>query len=145
MYIRRRVNRGAYKSSPFKLMNMLQFAEICYSCFGKTTPSGQMHIVWQELRRRMKPIGRAVPVRPLVELSVDDMRDLELQALKMGVELVLPDHFVSPRKHVMELATISPRTFPVDTSITPEIEVPTQSSNPKLSRFLIAINNLRGD
>ena len=87
IYIRRSPDRSFEAGSYYRKLNMLQFAKIAHSNYGKTF---EEHIA--SMQERMKPVGRTVKPRT-IELSERDLLLLKLQMLRKGVKrLYLPEY-----------------------------------------------------
>ena len=87
IYIRRSPDRSFEAGSYYRKLNMLQFAKIAHSNYGK---SFEEHI--ESMRERMKPVGRTAKPRT-IELTEEELLLLKLQMLRKGVKrLYLPEH-----------------------------------------------------
>ena len=86
-YIRKSPDRSFEAGSYYRKLNMLQFAKIAHSNYGK---SFEEHIA--SMREKMKPVGRA-PRPRTIELTEEGLFLLKLQMLRRGIKrLYLPEH-----------------------------------------------------
>lgn len=99
VYIRRSPDRSFDASSYYRRLNMLQFAKIAHSQYGKTYED-----VISAIEQNMKPVGRTVKKR-VIEVTPEELVVLKLKMLKKGISRIhLPDNIevkiVAPPKKI---------------------------------------------